>query len=396
MGPCTRQVAELLVLAAGLAAASTTRNEINASTTQRTPLELTPALFNATGATVRANSSWGVATTHAPEPENERSVTFWGRFVAEPCAGEVWGFTAHHPAPGIAGGAHYPDCGGAFGPSFEADVTHDGTHSHLMRTQASPEGPFASYSSAGQNPSGANKYITATYTDFNPSWKATVSRRMRPWLGAPSLGSASGGSGGSGELRATITARQAVSTASIPEPTLQQLQQDVNVLFINEACNQTASRSYCQIAFNIKTFIKGVHAYTPSSDATAFNDGGQGGLIAVVGPINTAGLTTVFKTTSGAHQTAWTSRGPAMQTDAFERQQSFCVEISWAQFKGVLLSVTAGAPVSVFGEEWATPAKWVLLRAGWGQENYNNGSTVSVIEGTFGGLQIASQGSPSS
>jgi hypothetical protein len=104
MGPCTRQVAELLVLAAGLAAASTARNEINASTTQRTPLELTPALFNATGATVRANSSWGVATTHAPEPENERSVTFWGRFVAEPCAGEVWGFTAHHPAPGIAGG----------------------------------------------------------------------------------------------------------------------------------------------------------------------------------------------------------------------------------------------------------------------------------------------------
>ena len=85
-----------------------------------------------------------------------------------------------------------------------------------------------------------------------------------------------------------------------------------------------------------------------------------------------------------------------MQTDAFERQQSFCVEISWAQFRGVLLSVTAGEPVGVFGEEWATPANWVLLRAGWGQENYNNGSTVSVIEGTFGGLQIASQGSPSS
>ena len=34
----------------------------------------------------------------------------------------------------------------------------------------------------------------------------------------------------------------------------------------------------------------------------SFNDGGQGGLIAVVGPwINTAGVGTAFKNASGAH-----------------------------------------------------------------------------------------------
>jgi hypothetical protein len=63
---------------------------------------------------------------------------------------------------------------------------------------------------------------------------------------------------------------------------------------------QILKASYCQISFNVKTHISGVHAYTPASDATSFNDGGQGGLIVVLGPINSNGLTTRFVNHAGA------------------------------------------------------------------------------------------------
>ena len=369
------------------------------------PVLLTPSLFRATGATQRANSSWGVATTHAPRPENFRSTTFWGRFVSEPCASKVWGFTESHalptyssaaslgylpgsPATASSGSGFYPQCGAVFGPSFEANIFEpDGTPSHLVRTQASDAGPFAQYSNHGQNPSGVNKYIAATYTDFNPKWNADVPNRMRPW-GATSSSSSSANSS---ELRAVVRATQSVTIAALSEPAVQQLQQDLNLCFINERCNRTTSRSFCQIVFNVKTFIAGVHAYKPSSDATAFNDGGQGGLIAVVGPINVNGQPTSFHNATGVQQTAWTSRGSATQSVGFSRR-AFAVEISWAQFQTVLLSVTGGDPGPTFGEagEWAVPGNWVLLRAGYGQENYNNGTGMSVIEGRFEGLEVAS------
>lgn len=366
-------------------------------TPMRTPLVLTSSLFRATGGTQRVNSSWGVATTHAPHPENYRSLTFWGRFVHEPCASKIWGFTESHllpkssarvltdPLANYSGSGYYPQCGDLFGPSFEADAFEpDGTPTHVVRTQASTSGPFAPYSIEGQNPSGANKYIAATYTDFNPKWHGT--ERMRPWGGTIYSGSSS-----TGERRVIIRANQSVTAAALPEPAVQQLQQDVNVCFINERCNQTTSRSFCQIVFNVKTFIAGVHAYTPASDATAFNDGGQGGLIAVVGPINYEGKPTTFHNATGVQQTAWISRSSAMQSAEFTRR-TFAIEITWAQFQGILLSVTGGDPGPVFGDagEWAVSENWVLLRAGYGQENYNNGSSVSTIEGRFEGLEVIS------
>jgi hypothetical protein len=363
------------------------------------PLVLTPSLFRATGATQRANSSWGVGTTRAPEPENYRSLTFWGHFVNEPCANKTWGFTGRHLLPtthasvlpkGSEDCGYYPQCEDTYGPSFEADIFEpDGTPTHLVRTQASAAGPFAQYSIQGQNPSGANKYIAATYSDFNPKWKVGFPSRMRPWGGTSTSSSSPGNS--SRELRAIIHAKQSVTVATLSQPAVQQLQQDVNLCFINERCNRTASRSFCQIVFNIKTFIAGVHAYTPSSDATAFNDGGQGGLIAVVGPVNLAGEPTNFHNATGAQQTAWTSRGSATQSVGFSRR-TFAIEVTWAQFQDVLLSTTGGNPGPVFGEsgEWAVPQNWVLLRAGYGQENYNNGTGVSVIEGRFEMLEVAS------
>lgn len=355
-----------------------------------TPLVLGPAYFGATGATARANSSWGVATTHAPQPENTRSLTFWGHFVG-PCARTVWGFTASHSLPGSEASSpvYYPQCSadGMFGPSFEANVIDaDGSLSHLVRTVASAAGPFAQYSFEGQNPSGANKYIAATYTDFNPAWGPSAANRMRPWGGAK-VGSAPA----AGELRTQIRASQSVTQAAIPQPAVQQLQQDLNVVFIQERCDGVTSRSFCQINFNIKTFIAGRDAYSPSSDATAFNDNGQGGLIAVVGPINEDGKPTAFHNGSGVQRDAWTSRGAPMQSGPFGRR-AFRVEITWSQFEGVLLGVTGGEPATVFGEGWATPSNWVLLRAGYGQENYNNGSSTSTIEGSFASLEVASMG----
>ena len=361
-----------------------------------TPLTLTPSYFHATAATVRANSSWGHETTHAPQPENTRSLTFWGRFVSEPCASKVWGFTASHPLPNepleAADAGFFPACGDSYGPSFEADVIDDSGHrSHLVRTQANVDGPFTHYSQAGQNPSGANKYIAATYVSFNPRWESSVANRMRPWGGATT---AHDGDASEGELRVEIRANQSVAEATIPEPEVQQLQQVVNCVFIQERCNRTTSSSFCQIAFNMKTFIAGVHAYSPSSAATAFGDGGQGGLIAVVGPINEADQATPFQNSTGTGGlTAWTSRGaPMANTPVASRQ--LVVEVSWAHFKDVLLSVTGRDPAPVFGTGWAAPVNWVLLRAGYGQENYNNGSTTSTIKGAFSSLEVASMGHP--
>ena len=389
-----RRVAAALIQVLLLAVTSA-RGWPAAAPVVQTPLVLTPTLFRATGATQRVNSSWGVATTHAPQPENYRSLTFWGHFVREPCDRKVWGFTAAHTLPHASvtsadarsGPGFYPQCGDAFGPSFEADVLEpDGTPTHLVRTQASAAGPFAQYSVEGQNPSGANKFIAATYTDFNPKWSSGIPNRMRPWGAAISKSPAT-----AGELRAIIRAKQSVTLVDLSQPAVQQLQQDVSLCFINERCDRAVSRSFCQIVFNVKTFIAGVHAYTPSSDATAFNDGGQGGLIAVVGPINMPGLPTTFHNASGVQQSSWTSRGSATQSVEFSRR-TFAIEITWKQFQAVLLSVTDGDPEPVFGAagEWAVPGNWVLLRAGYGQENYNNGTGMSTIEGKFESLEVES------
>jgi hypothetical protein len=382
---------------------------VSSATTTSTPLILRRDYFGASATTVRANSSWGVATTHAPRPENTRSVTFWGHFVDAPCSGAVWGFTSSHPLPAAAAGrtgtvGYFPQCGIHFGPSYEANAADaavavpagmsDGvTAVHLVRTVASTSGPFAQYNASGQNNAHANKFIAATYTDFNPSWRRGASNRMRPWVGG---GLSANANDATGELRTHIRTNQSVAEASLSRPLVQQLQQDVNVVFIQEDCNRTTSRSSCQINFNIKTFIRGVHAFNASSDAYAFNDNGQGGLIAVVGPINVNGSPTVFHNESGAQQVAWTSRGSPVQNVAFPSLSTFVIEITWQNFQGLLKSVTAGEPANVFGEGWATPHNWILLRAGYGQENFNHpssDSSASVIEGSFASLEVISLGS---
>ena len=280
------------------------------------PLQLSTTHFTATASTVRVNSSWGTAETHAPQPENSRSLTFWGHFVEGPCsttaeeAVPVWGFTARHKFTGApSGDAFYPECGGLFGPSLEADIVEFGVAQHLIITQSNRSGPFAAFGDHGQNPSGANAHIAATYVDFNPQYQPQYANRMKPWSATYSNAS---------RLRVAIRVNQSVVQASLPQPSLQQLQQVLHVCFINEKCNTSASSSFCQISFNIKTHISGAHAYEPDSYATAFNDNGQGGLIVVVGPINKKGLSTSMATPTG-HITAWTSWGMETQSTAFKQ-----------------------------------------------------------------------------
>lgn len=103
----------------------------------RTAPVLTPHTFAVNGSTVRCNSSWGHATTHAAQPENTRSVTFWGAWLEPACSssssssssrtnsggnstdgrGVGWGYTRPHPfstrnAAAVLD-AFYPSCDGA-------------------------------------------------------------------------------------------------------------------------------------------------------------------------------------------------------------------------------------------------------------------------------------------
>jgi hypothetical protein len=202
-------------------------------------------------------------------------------------------------------------------------------------------------------------------------------------------------------LRVAIRSSQAVTAAVIPVPAEQQLQQVINLCFINELCDIANSSSYCQICFNLKTHISGVNSYSPSDDATSFNDLGQGGLIAVVGPINSAGRTTNFSF-GGSRTPAYTSWGAATQAGVFALT-TFQVEISWGHFQGILGAVTGGDVGRVFGPQARNRSAWVLLRAGYGQENYNKEPAAAnvaaetstgfpTIEGLFESLEVEAVG----
>ena len=67
--------------------------------------------------------------------------------------------------------------------------------------------------------------------------------------------------------------------------------------------------------------------------------------------------------------------------------------MTWLQFQAILRGVTKGDPVPVFGEAWNDRSAWVLLRAGYGQENSNKGNATSTIEGMFASMAVISTGS---
>ncbi len=376
----------LVVLAAAAACGGPepSLEEASGAVIVRAPLTLSSTYFGATGATVRAPSSWGTSSSGAPQPQSTRSLTFWGRFLSAACRGTTWDFNVAHPMStplGTVDAAYYPECAGVYGASVEADVLVSGTPNHMLRTVSRAAGPFTGFSAAGQNSSGANAHIQAAYADFNPRWDSGYASRMKPWSASYTT---------LARLRVAIRGYQSVTQASIPQPNVQQLQQVMRVVFINERCTIATSRSFCQIEFNVKTHASGANAYSPGGDATAFNDQGQGGLIAVVGPINTTGRTTDL-VNAGGRRAAWTSWGTATRATTFGRSL-FQIEISWSQFQGVLNAVTANNPAPVFGSAWNDRDAWVLLRAGYGQENFNRGNTVSTIEGLVENLEVISVG----
>jgi len=204
---------------------------------------------------------------------------------------------------------------------------------------------------------------------------------MKPWSDAITV---------PGRLRAVIKVVQSVSIATIPQPSVQQLQQTLRVVFINELCDVNNSRSFCQIALNLKTLLVGVNACGPSEDAHVYNDPAQNGLIVILGPINSKGFNTSFEGDEG-RRTAWSSWGDAMANESFS-SRTFQVEVSWDDFQGILRGTTKGHPTLVFGAHWNERNAWVLKNAGYGQENYNKGNATSEIEGLFQSLEVMSVG----
>lgn len=348
------------------------------------PLNLTSTRFSASGSTVRANSSWGSGSTGAAHPPDERLLTFWGRWVHAECQQQLWNYTAVRKLMtphGTVDVAYSPTCGHAYGPSVEADILVAGIPTHLVRTVASSDGPFGTYGQAGQGSSHANKHIGAAYVAFNPRWQAANPNRMKPFSAAISKPD---------RLRTVIRIVQSVTTASIPQPSLQQLQQTLRVAFINELCDIYTSRSFCQMSLNLKTMLAGVNAYGPDADAKVLDDPGQRGLIVVLGPVNTRGRSTSISGDEG-RRTAWTSWGASTTNGSFATR-TFQVEVSWDNFLDLLRVTTNGKPAPVFGASWNERTAWVLKNAGYGQENYNAGSTTSTIEGLFQSLEVSSVG----
>lgn len=342
-----------------------------------TALAVSPTYFAATATTPHGMSVWATASYPEALPDNRRSTVFWGRFMDGGCAADGHGTLVPHPLS-VDGAtvyrAAYPDCGGLYGPSVEGDVFAFGAPQHLLRTEVSPSGAFQDFGSAGQNASGANQFIEAAYVEYNPSSSASAPDRMRPW-GGPSTEPDS--------IRFALRAQESVTRDALGDAGAQQLQQVLRMVVINEACDPASSCSFCQIELNFKTYNRGVGAYTSFTEGDAFNDAGQGGLIAVVGPIGDSGQSTRINGAS-----AWTSWGNSTQLSPFD-DKTFQVEMSWTQFQNLLVGVAEGNPVPVFGTRWQDRDAWILLRIGYGQENYNRSSSAtSLVEGMFESLEV--------
>ncbi len=349
-----------------------------------TPMTVTPTYVHVDGTAPRGTSAWAIASSPIAQPQETRSTTFFGRFVGNACAAPGYGPAVAHPfalgsVQGIVQDALFPDCQGAYGPSVDASVIVDGVRQHLLRSEVRPAGAFETFGASGQNGSGANAYILATYTAFNPRWRQAEANRFKPWNASP------GPIIDPNLLRVAFRMRESVTADLLADPATAQLQQVLRFVIINESCNISTSPTFCQLELNFKTYNRGLNAYTSFATGNYFGDLGQGGLIAVVGPIGSTGQSTTI-----GGRSAWTSWGSETQLAAFT-SKTFQVEVSWRQFLDLMGTVTAGNPQLAFGPSWNDRSAWVLLRAGYGQENYNTSPNASsLVEGLFDTLEIFS------
>ena len=342
-----------------------------------TPITLTKTYFSADATAPVGASVWAIEKYPNALPENARSTVFWGRFQNNACASVGYGYNVKHSLyiPNVTVfDAYYPECSGRYGPAVDALVYANGAVQHLLRTEVTPDGAFQSFGPSGQNATGANAYIQAAYTSFNPPWYSNVPNRFKPW-GGPSTDP--------DRIRFALRIQASVIDAVLEDTQHQQLQQTLWINVINEACSIANSSSYCQLQYNFKLYNKGLGAYTTFSQGSAFNDNGQGGMIAIVGPIADTGQST---SVSGA--LAWTSWGSSTQLEPYQ-DRTFQVEVSWNQFQQLLMNVTHGNPAAVFGPRWNDRNAWVLINVGYGLENYNKSSTAkSSITALFKKLEI--------
>lgn len=342
-----------------------------------TPVTLTSTYFSADATAPQGVSAWAIANYPNALPQNERSTIFWGRFQNNSCSSPGYGSNVEHPLsiPGITVfDAFYPDCSSNYGPSVDAIVYANDAVQHLLRSDITPGGAFQSFGPSGQNSTGANAYIQGIYTSFNPPWQANVPNRLHPW-GGPSTDP--------DRIRFALRIQASVTKAVLDDPNHQQIQQTLWINVINEACSISNSSSYCQLQFNFKIFNLGKGAYTTFTQGSAFNDGGQGGLIAVVGPIADTG-----QSTSVSGSPAWTSWGSSTQTAPYQ-DKTFQVEVSWNQFQQLLMNVTNNNPSAVYGSKWRDRNSWTMINVGYGLENYNPSSTArSIVTGLFKKIEV--------
>jgi hypothetical protein len=327
-----------------------------------------------------AKRYWSKVIADSHGGNNQRTISFWGS--PSSCKGNIGPSMQFE----LIGDKYYPTCAGSKrkGPSFDADVIDTGTRMHQIHTEAAADNSASAflfpYNNLGQTGQGTNSFITATYVDLNPAWN------FKPWGMATTNNLSS-------KTRAVFITRQKTSTIQLTAPTNSQLQQVISFGFLNTACFndvsiRNASPTICQFQINIKTFNKGLNAYSPKSNAELYSDAAQGSIGVILGPVGPSGHVT--KLADG--QVAWTSFGDEMQTDATGTTKKFQIEITWEEALNLFKKLSNDNPIKSFGPTWNVGKDWVLINAQYGQEVYRDPSvlTPTFIEGMFQDLEVLS------
>ena len=243
---------------------------------------------------------------------------------------------------------------------------------------------FQPYDIGGQSGSGANQYIQGLYASINPQWI------FQPWSAQIITPD---------RLRVAIIVEQKVELAELHSNS--QLQQIFDIVVINKHCHAKyiSSSKKCQISFNLKTFLKGIHS--DSNIATLLYDPEQGGLPVVLSKIPEASHSSYFNDGSSA----FTSWGQSTQKNPTDNLLKYQVEISWDQLLNVQriiaskvldkqkASITSNDLDVVFGPKHSEPAQWAMTSFRVAQEVYNPDLTKkAVIGGHFKSIKLLSVG----
>jgi hypothetical protein len=240
----------------------------------------------------------------------------------------------------------------------------------------------------------ANVGILGIYTNFNPKWWI-----MKPWWAGNTTNK---------NLRAIFRSKQRLISFSIPNDNRAQLQQNLDVVFINKYCyenNFKTSKTYCSFWLNIKTFIKWDQEDAYDYGPRIYSDPWQNWLKVLLWNIKSKNeVTTYFDGRWSPSFKNWrdrevrTSKWQATYKDIFPYDTDFQIEISWPQFLNILDKVspsrdkplTDSGKLSDFWPKWDDNNEWYLLRVWYWQENIKDTNWESSIEWLFKDIEVIS------